>query len=206
MKDVPIFKNNITDIMFPLNDRVAGSLHDLAWLNEVETKAIVFGQGSFDLWCAYLIALNPDPSDNRWYAFAAKDAYYFERLYFLGTRMDEGLTLKKVYGHLMHLFELALRKPGVVDMDAISYIYRVSKEHYACWAGMAREMFFHVYYGMIAEENKANTRLGCLIKIHGLHELLIGQRPVDIASNCTRGLSWHEIQAECDAYGLVRYV
>ena len=60
-------------------------------------------------------------------------------------------------------------------------------------------LFTILYMGMIAEERKANTRLGKRIKRLGVHMLLLEGREVDDAANCMRGMNWREIDALCKA-------
>lgn len=58
-----------------------------------------------------------------------------------------------------------------------------------------------IYAGMIAEENKANTRLGRRIKRLGMHQILqLGVEPA-IAANHSRNRPWRDIARECESYG-----
>ena len=66
----------------------------------------------------------------------------------------------------------------------------------------AKVLFYHVYGGMIAEENKMGTLLGSSIKINGLRRILLDDVPVDIAATCDCGRNWKEIENECLSHGI----
>ena len=55
--------------------------------------------------------------------------------------------------------------------------------------------------GMLAEENKAFTRLGKRIKRLGMHKLLIENETVADAANFMRGMGWRQIDAMCKERG-----
>ena len=107
---------------------------------------------------------------------------------------------------MTELFVRQQVKRGIVDNDVIAWIDKVTVEHYGQYSDMAKELFMLVYYGMVGEENRPNTKLGSLIKILGLTKLLINQDAPDVAANCMRDKPWQLIKAECDALGLTRYV
>jgi len=54
---------------------------------------------------------------------------------------------------------------------------------------------------MIAEERKANTRLGKRIKRLGIHALLMESVSVANAANFMRGMGWREIDRLCRERG-----
>jgi hypothetical protein len=58
-----------------------------------------------------------------------------------------------------------------------------------------------LYMAMIAEERKANTRLGRRIKRLGIHYLLFEGASISQAANFMRGMKWQQIAALCEARG-----
>ena len=62
-------------------------------------------------------------------------------------------------------------------------------------------IFSILYMAMIAEEQKANTRLGKRIKRLGIYKLLIENRSVYEAANFMRGMGWREIAKLCEERG-----
>ena len=54
---------------------------------------------------------------------------------------------------------------------------------------------------MIAEENKANTKLGKKIKRLGVHQILIENITPNISANYSKGMKWREIEKECKERG-----
>ena len=54
---------------------------------------------------------------------------------------------------------------------------------------------------MIAEENKAFTRLGKRIKRLGIYKLLIENKSVQQSANFMRGMGWREISDLCNERG-----
>lgn len=180
---------------------IQNSYHDCLSANHSDTKKIAFATGKVDDWCVYILQAD---AQGVWYAHAVKDSYYFERLYWLGTLTNAGLSLRKVHGHMVELFVRQQINRGKVDNQVVDWIDKVTVEQYGPYSDMAKELFMLVYYGMIGEENRVNTKLGSLIKILGLTKLLVNQDAVDVASNCMCGKPWQSIKAECDALGFTR--
>lgn len=58
---------------------------------------------------------------------------------------------------------------------------------------------------LIAEERKANTRLGKLVKFIALHQVLMQDWDSYAASKWSYGRKWTEIAAECEKYEIKRY-
>ena len=165
-------------------------------------RGLFFSKGKFDDYCAYLYA-----ADDNGYAhiYAALDVYYFERLYWFATDHEFGLSLQIVYNHALALFHRVCMQPVKnIDDNTLAYIDYFTRLYYGKQRVFAKEIFMHIYYGMIAEENKANTKLGCLIKMHGIYNLLINQLSLEESANCMCGTNWMTIKSECDRMGLIR--
>lgn len=148
---------------------------------------IFFGEGQFDQWCAYAGMMG---TDGEMYAAMPTDKYYFEII----RLMADAYGVDHVYDDLKHIFE---HTGKTVDIAMISEMQRMAFK-YGADMDWAFNMFMHVYYGMVAEENKEGTRLGRLIKMNGIHSLLRDNRDIATAADECCGTPWYEIKAECD--------
>ena len=82
-------------------------------------------------------------------------------------------------------------------------IFQLCKTEYPQSYAMAQECFTLIYYGMVAEENKANTVAGREIKMNGIHKVLMERYPVDIAATCQCQRPVREILDENRKFGLI---
>lgn len=158
-------------------------------------QMICFGHGLFDDWCAYTGVLS---SDGRVYCAMPSDKYYFEIAKILASTHG----VDHVYDDVKHIFEHTGKN---VDQKLLDRIYQLSLG-YGVNQGWAYNMFMHLYYGMIAEENKENTKLGRSIKMNGIYSLLKGGRNVNQAADECCGQSWKTIQTECLERQIYRYM
>ena len=149
-------------------------------------QVIFFGEGKFDRYCAYAGVLG---KDGKIWAAMPSDKYYFEIAVGLATKFGGNA----VYDDVKHIFEHTGDK---VDQKLIDDIYMMSM-HYGVYFEWALNMFMHLYYGMIAEENKAGTKLGRSIKMHGIHSLLRKGKPVQEAADECRSIPWQDIKSAC---------
>ena len=165
-------------------------LSDIANIRDVQpmsfNQILFFGKGFFDDWAAYC---GTPCDDGRIWCAMPKDRYYFEIVQLLASYHG----VDTVYLDLLHIFERTGKK---VDRKLIDRIFFMSVRY-----GSNQPWFFnaamHIYYGMIAEENKENTKLGRSIKMNGLYSLLKGGRSVQESADECRNKRWQEIQAEC---------
>lgn len=154
---------------------------------------IFFGTGNIDDWCAWCSYLGKDGHE---YCAKATDMYYFERLEYLGLLYG----YDTVYQHLYHIF-VECRKDFSFALALTCYeLSLFYKDH----ARLANDMFLHVYYGMVAEENKQNTKIGRLIKMNGLYSLLKDRRGVMMSTKECVGRRWRDIEAEANMRGIYR--
>lgn len=149
-------------------------------------QMICFGTGKFDDFCAYAVRLG---ADGRLYAAMPLDKYYFEIIDLLCK--VHGKTF--VYDDVKHLFE---QTGKTIEQRVIDEIYRMASA-YGLNFEWALNAFYHLYYGMVAEENKANTRLGKSIKMHGIDSMVRESRSVEDAADECRSMKWTEIHREC---------
>jgi len=145
-----------------------------------------FSEGRFDGYCIYLTV----PGVKR---HAPLDTTYFMGLNDLGERY----TKRKVYDDFVSFYELTDKK---INNDIFEKIRLLSKSYGSDSRAMER-MFSTVYMGMIAEENKENTRLGKKIKRLGLHQVLIENMCPIEAANFSKGKGWRTIEAVCISKG-----
>lgn len=149
-------------------------------------QTIFFGRGKFDRYCAYAGMFGPT---GEFWCGMPTDKYYFEMI----ESMAAIYGRDRVYADLKHIFEQCGKQ---LDDRLLDRIYRIAIG-YGPNFGIAYNMMLHVYYGMIAEENKAGTILGKSIKMNGIHSLLYGGVGVDAAADECRGKPWQQIRSEC---------
>lgn len=159
-------------------------------------ECIFFGKGTVDNWCAYTAKY----VNGKFMCSMSLDKYYFELLEIIGgLNKDDRWAL---YSDMKMLFAYT---GSAVNPDVIKMI-GVMADRYGFFADIAYNCFMHVYYGMIAEENKAGTKLGKLIKLLGIYHLLIESMAVDEAAECEYDVPWRKLKAECDERNIIRLV
>lgn len=149
-------------------------------------STLCYDTGRFDDLCVYLAG----PTVPR---HAPKDVGYFTTLLELGAAHGR----HKVYADFVRVYESTGR---AVDQKVFAVITEVAGS-YANDALNADVVLSILHAAMVAEENKANTRLGKRVKRLGVHLVLIeGVSPAQ-ASNFSRGMKWTAIDAECRRRG-----
>lgn len=205
---MPLISFTMPDFGYNLEDKEARMIdvfnthHDFKPLDNTNKYGILYAQGKYDNHAVYIV--KPDDLGAS-HAYAVSDKYYFERLYWLGTLSRWGINLQMVYGHMLHIYEIVQRSHGKFDYKDLDEIEKI------CWGcyptecrDVAIQVYFLVYYGMIAEENHANSKVGSLIKIYGLHELLMNQKPIESAVTCLQGCNADSIKKMTDSLGIIR--
>lgn len=158
---------------------------------------LFFGRGLFDDWCAYCATVRPDG------VFAASmpsDMYYFEILDQLAAVHGP----MPLFDDCKHIFE---RCGNQIDPRIVKRIVKMSIG-YAQNQPWAYNAFMHVYYGMVAENNRKfyddhgnmlyETRLGASIKMNGIYSLLIDRRGVQVSAKECCGANWRLLADECE--------
>lgn len=145
-----------------------------------------YDRGSFDDWCVYLT----DAFGNR---KPPRDTDYFAQL----RSLAEQFGVDKVYSDYVKVYDLTGKQVGKDELDSVTLL---SKE-YGASANQVDIIFSILYMAMIAEEQKARTRLGKRIKRLGIHKLLIENIPVYEAANFMRGMGWRDIARLCEERG-----
>ncbi len=144
-------------------------------------SVLEFDDGSFDKWCVYLTPRNLP-------RYAPKDVEYFTVL----ARMGAKHGFKNVYDDFTTVFE---RTTKTLDQSLLNEIHVMSKKYLSDDVEMDR-LFSILYAGMVAEENKANTRLGKKVKRLGVYQVLIEQMKPEDAAVFSRGMTWQQILKE----------
>lgn len=157
-------------------------------------QTIFFGQGKRDDWCPYIGVMQKDGS---MICSFPSDKYYFE----IAKILADVHGVDAVYDDIKHIFEQTRNN---IDLKLMDNIYRMSLG-YGVNQDWAYNLFLHLYYGMISEENHAGTYLGRSIKMNGIYSLLIAGCDVQTAANECRDKSWREIQDECIRRHIYRY-
>lgn len=126
------------------------------------------------------------PTDKKYFTFMKKKSrlYGADRLY---------QDFVKVYN----------RTGKTVSQDTLEYIHQMSRTYNLVPGHSLRmeQLFSILYAGMIAEENRQDTRLGKRIKRLGVHLLLKEDFSPQVAADYMRGMGWKEIAAICEEKG-----
>lgn len=145
-----------------------------------------FGQGKFDQWCVYHVDQNDLPS-------AIKDITIFSNL----QRVGQTMGAAKVYSDFVKIYDLTDKSfsPAVIkEIEGIACDYG---NHHITF-----DFLLTVLYAvMIAEENRAKSRLYKRIKRLGVHQLLVENYTPEQAANFSKGMPWTKISDECQARG-----
>lgn len=145
-----------------------------------------YDKGAFDSWCVYLSR----PSKSR---FAPKDIQYFEILEKVGAKYG----YEQLYDDFIVIYELTKKK---IEDSVFSKIDELCVK-YGQDALIVSIVFSIIYMGMVAEENKQNTKLGKRIKRLGVHQVLMDKLGYRYAASYSYGMKWYEINAICKEKG-----
>lgn len=152
-------------------------------------QGIFFGAGRFDDYCAYTSAEFPDG----FYCAMPQDVYYFE---ILDRVACETNCFFFMYEDIKHIYEHVTDR---IDKAQVRRIYRIAQGYGDNHKWMFNALM-HVYYGMVAEENKAGTKLGASIKMNGIYRVLIDREQVPVAARECCGVSAGDLRKECMAH------
>ncbi len=149
-------------------------------------SVLEYDSGSFDDWCVFLTR----PNIKR---YAPRDTQYFERFSQLGKTHGAN----QIYSDFCSMYEITSKS---ITPEGLDLIERVTA-HYGGDALEMQILFTVVYAGMVAEENKAFTKLGKRVKRLGMHQVLCEGMPPHSAANFSRGKPWRELAAMCEERG-----
>lgn len=154
-------------------------------MNKIELPSggyLCFDRGRFDDWCVYQVGL-----DGRRYA--SKDIDYFTQLH----KYLKVFNSNKIYQDFVYVYALTTDK---IDPRVIDKIREVAAEYHEL-KNEFFTIFCIIYMGMIAEENKRNTKLGKRIKRLGMYNLLVKLKEPEYCANFMKNKSWQEIDEIC---------
>ena len=146
-----------------------------------DNSILEFDEGSFDSWCVYCKPLNLP-------RYAPKDADYFSDLVRMGLRHG----FESVYNDFTAIFE---RTTKTLDPTLLNDITQSSIK-YAPDDLVMNKLLSLLYAGMVAEENKENTRLGKKVKRLGVHQVLIDRMKPEDAAAFSKGMTWQQVLRE----------
>lgn len=145
-----------------------------------------YDKGKFDVWCVYLVR----PGE---WKKAPRDYEYFQRLETYGMKHGYDSTY-------LDFVELYNRTGTKIEPAIFDWIKEMASKYKEDALNVAID-FSTMYMGMIAEENKENTRLGKRIKRLGVYQVLIERMPVNEAANFSKGKQWRELDRICLSKG-----
>lgn len=145
-----------------------------------------YDHGQFDEWCVYM----NQPNGTR---RPPLDRDYFTQL----QKYAAQYGTDRIYQDYVRVYNLVKKAVNKDDLDEITNIAAGYGED----ALELDKIFSILYMAMIAEERKANTKLGKRIKRLGVHKLLIEGNTVQQSANFMRGMRWREIDALCRERG-----
>ncbi len=145
-----------------------------------------YDRGSFDDWCVYY-------TNSKGMRQPPRDVDYFKDL----KDYAQKYGVERIYFDYVKVYELTGTE---VDDEALDKISQIANE-YVSDALEIDVIFSVLYMAMIAEERKANTRLGKRIKRLGIHELLMGNKSIEQSANFMRGMGWRDIDRLCKERG-----
>lgn len=146
-----------------------------------------YDRGRFDNWCVYLT----NPPEVR---YAPRDTDYFQTIKDIAAKYGAN----RVYEDYVNIYNNTRKK---VEEDVLVQITSIAKTYDEKDVILVDIMFTILYLAMIAEERKANTRLGRRIKRLGIHYLLFENASINQAANFMRGMNWRQIARLCEVNG-----
>ena len=149
--------------------------------------SMFFGKGRFDDFCAFY---KPNPKARK---RALRDSEYFSTAKLLAEKTSP----EKFYNDFCKVYDATDK---TMNSDIVPLISTISKD-YDDLSITAEQTFCILYMGMLAEENRKNTKLGKRIKRLGVHNVILENAPVYSAANFMRGMSARDINDMCAERG-----
>lgn len=145
-----------------------------------------YDRGQFDDWCVYLTR----PNVGR---YAPRDFQYFQRL----QQFAEQYGSQSLYNDFVAIYN---KTSKAMDNSMFEFIVDLCQKYDEDSLTIAID-FSIIYMGMVAEENKAFTKLGKRIKRLGVYQTLMENISYSDAANFSRGRKWRELDAICKERG-----
>jgi hypothetical protein len=145
-----------------------------------------YDSGRFDDWCIYLSR----PHQSR---HAPIDKEYFAEF----QKLAQTHTARKIYDDFVKIYSAVTKQ---IDDQILLLIQKLSQDYTK--DNLEIEILFSIVYaGMVAEQNKAFTKLGKRVKRLGMYQSLIEGMPAEQAALYSKGKKWQEIEKECQQRG-----
>ncbi len=151
-----------------------------------DSSILEYDSGSFDNWCIYITRPNLQ-------RYAPRDTEYFNFI----KSLSNDFSAKIIYSDFVAVFNLTKKNIDnfvLNNITAMSSKYKTQALNFNIWMTT-------IYASMVAEENKANARLGKRIKRLGIHQVLMENIEPDIAANFSRGKNWRKLDFICREKG-----
>ncbi|NYE08817.1 hypothetical protein F4694_005673 [Bacillus niacini] len=135
-------------------------------------------------------------SSNGSFTTSYKDATVFK--YF--NEIASGTSNQNVYQDLLNIHN---QTEKAFDTAVVSNIKQIAQTYPAALRNKVERFFTLFYYMMVSEENKANTKTGKKIKMHGVHHLLINNRTHEDAAKIAYAYKGRadDLLRECEEMG-----
>ncbi len=206
-------EGTLTDVT-SMSNLVFSHQRDMFFINGLapEPVYITFSNGDKGPWSVYLVKSENANGAKEYKVFVPDDMYYLERLYWLGTLSQYGLSFEMVYGQLYTMYVLSKQHAGVVNESVLKYIDTIVNTYYVKddfdLRDFAKELFLIVYYKMVADEHSANGNdviLGAGLRMLGLHRLLLEQYSFVTAGVMDVGMSSDLNKRQAELRGIVLF-
>lgn len=145
---------------------------------------LMYSHGNFDDYCVYKVFKGKKR--------AVHDKEYFKELF----ELSEEYGTDKVYSDFVKVFDNTHKN---IEEGAIILIEEISRDYEDF--NDVEALFTIFYMTMVAEENKAYTKLGKRIKRLGVHIYLIDNESLDYSVNFMKGMGWRQIDKLCKERG-----
>ncbi len=143
-----------------------------------EDCKIIFGPGKFDNWCVYVLTGEKK--------YAPKDIDYLTEIKLLTKKY----AADKLYSAILAVYNHTYSQ---VDNKVIELIEHIVESFFSIDQFAIKKCLVIIYAGMIAENNKAKTKLGKRIKLLAIHQLLKQNFTPNAAANFSKRKTWKEL-------------
>ncbi len=151
-----------------------------------EGSIVEYDRGAFDDWCVYFTRSGQG-------RYAPKDTEYFSEI----KNFSSKYGAENIYKDFIIIYKETNKEIN----DSVLKLIATLSEKYLSDSLELEILFTILYAGMVAEENKQNTKLGKRIKRLGLHQLLIENLPSENAAVNSKNKRWFELDKECKKRG-----
>ena len=149
-------------------------------------NVLYFAEGRFDKWCVY-------EKNSYGKRIIPRDVEYFTEL----LKLTNYFKRDDIYNDYISIYDLTTKN---FDNNVVDVIKKISLK-YGEFKSEVFRTFSILYMAMIAEENKANTKVGRRIKRLGVYYLLFKDKSPEFCANFMRKMPWQEIDKLCKEGG-----